>query len=132
MKYSTLFNDIVVENNDKAAENGEGYRFNGVNTTTLSMPGVLKNTTGSIRWYPPEDIDLNDVLASVGEISNSNIVVTILKNGIVLDNTSIPAGENVSSRKNISGSLTTNDYLTVDIVASGGEDLAVSIRYSYS
>ena len=100
---------------------------------TFNYVGTLISSVGNARWYPAYDVTIRSVYAVVSVPSTTLITIDILKNGIsILSPTllTITAGTYISTKQTIS--ITANaltDYFTVNIVASNGSNLSVSLIY---
>jgi hypothetical protein len=109
----------------------------GVQNIRSNFIGDLTPTVGVSRMYPSTQMRLVNVTAAVGTSpEGSSIKVDIKKNGSsILGGTflTIAAGDNRSAIVPNSTIVTTDDYLTVDIVGIGsskaGSDLVVTISY---
>ncbi len=103
----------------------------------LSQPGSLSLFTGKARWYPPQGVNVLWLEASVDTpATGSGITAVLKKNGSVINSVTLNAGENKSTRVNLSEVVgTINDYFTVDVTAVGsttpGSDLIIAVAYSY-
>jgi hypothetical protein len=98
---------------------------------TFTADGVLSTEVGTLRWYSPENWNITQVRVSVGVPSTTNsVIVDINKNGSSIFST-LPevAVGNYTTTSGMSVSLTSSDYLTLDIDQSGdAEDLTVQIK----
>lgn len=105
----------------------------------LSQPGQLAVFTGKSRWYPPQNINILWIEASIDTpATGSNISLVLKKNGSIIAGsaTTINAGANKSNRNTLSNvSATDTDYFTLDVTQVGsttpGSDLVVAISYEY-
>jgi hypothetical protein len=118
----------------------------GTGTTTIVTGGgaqVLKgNFTGSVsakagnmRYYPPAQMTISQIYASVGTTSTSPITADIKVNGVsVLGGTllTIPANEFISAKRTLTLNVLPTSYITIDVVQGGGSDLVVYIVYEMS
>jgi hypothetical protein len=105
------------------------------NTTqyiTFSQPGsITAPFTGVARLYPPKNITISNVYASLGTSSSTPFVFVIEKNGANVGAFTI----NTSAFKmNVTPAnivVTTDDYLTIDISSgTGATDLRVDLQYT--
>ncbi len=63
---------------------------------TLSMPGEVITLVGTARWYPPANITVTSIGASIGTApTGSSMNIDVNKNGLSAQALTIPAGENV-------------------------------------
>lgn len=102
----------------------------------LSMPGNVTVFTGKARWYPPQNISVTSIQASVDTAPvGSSIMITLKKNGSTVTTASIAAGANQGAAQAVSSTATSTDYYTIDVTQIGsttpGADLVVSIKYVY-
>jgi hypothetical protein len=107
----------------------------------FTVPGTLSVGTGKTKFYIPGPITLGNVRASVGTAATgADITIDVNKNGTTVFTTQtnrpkIFAGQTVvsTSTPNVT-TLTTGDYLTVDIDTVGslnpGSDLTVQIEFT--
>lgn len=104
---------------------------------SLNQPGALTKLTGNSRWYPTRDITISSISPSVGTAPvGANIMIVVKKNDINILSSEliILDGENVGiSQVPIDTSVTTIDYITVDVTQVGitntGRDLLVNFKY---
>lgn len=91
------------------------------NYINLNMPGIINPpVTGIARYYPPTNISITKVYASVSQIVyGSNFNFVLKKNG---SNTNlglfITPGSAIMTPINTSIPLLTSDFLTVDVTGS--------------
>jgi hypothetical protein len=100
--------------------------------TTSFFPGQFSPMTGTIRWYPSAACNLKSVFMSLSTTSTVDVTIDLKKNGTtILGETKpvIPSGNFKSLAIELSVSMSTNDYLTIDILTGNGSDLAVRIEY---
>jgi hypothetical protein len=115
----------------EAANNASGASGGFIN---LSMPGILNVPfTGTSRYYPTGSITLGTVYANLSASPSANLQFVLLKNGANIGNSFIiTTSSPVMTPVVTSGvSLTTNDYLTLNLLGSNitASDLAVKISY---
>lgn len=97
------------------------------------FPGNLIPTLGTLRYYPQNTITLSQISLFCNTAPTTAIVVDLKKNGVSLfgsgSKPSISAGQNVSGTVTIPGtvSVTSSDYLTIDIDAGNGADMTARI-----
>lgn len=107
---------------------------------TFAQTGTLAVGTGTVRFYPPYAMTVQDVTASVGTApTGAALIVDVNKNGTTIFGTQSNRPQiAVSTFTDLSGApsvtaLTTSDYVTVDIDQVGstvaGSDLTVVVRY---
>lgn len=110
-----------------------GTVIDGILEKNYNIPGGLKATTGTSRWWIPTNITITKVICGVNTAPTGSAVnISVLKNGSSVTTTSVAADSSTSS-SNVSLSLIAGDYITVDItqVGSGtpGSDLVVTFLY---
>jgi hypothetical protein len=101
-------------------------------TSKYSVVGTLTNQTGTSRWYPDRTILLTGMYFSLGTASTSEIAVTAKKNNVSI----MPIGPLVavagaykSEILAFNLTMTPDDFLTVDVAASSGANMAVTFTY---
>ena len=93
---------------------------------TITVP-----TTGTARLYPPSSLTISNVYASLSTTSSSTFTFQLLKNGSVVGTYNISSGVNKMTVTGASISLTTSDYLTVNVTAgTGASDLRIDLEYN--
>ena len=86
--------------------------------------------TGTARLYPPSSLIISNVYASLSTTSSSTFTFQLLKNGSVVGTYNISSGTNKMTTTAASVSLTTSDYLTVNVTAgTGASDLRIDLEY---
>ena len=118
---------------DQFARNTANAAFLRANTDfiSLSMPGTITSpVTGNARYYPTDTIVINTVYANLSEAPTGNFTFIIKKNGTSIGNTFIFSSA-VMTPNSVNVSLTTSDYLTLDITGVNGSNLNVKLKYSY-
>jgi hypothetical protein len=102
-----------------------------IKTITLVQPGTITAPyTGVARYYPVENVLISNVYASLGTVSTSTFSFRVNKNGTTVDTYNISSNANRVGPLAANISLTTGDYLTVDIISSSGAtDLKVDLLY---
>ena len=97
----------------------------------LNQDGVLSVTTGSTRWTAPKDILINQVKATLGTApSGSNMTASLNKNGSSINSITVTDGNTTATNSNLALSVSSGDYLTVNIDSAGGSDLNLIIAYT--
>lgn len=102
-------------------------------TVQLFQEGFIESTAGAIRWYAPGDITINSVVLRLGTTANIDITASILKTGSTAETVTLSAST-TKQTKNTSFTMTTDDYLTINLSASGnssGRDASVEIFYTF-
>ena len=97
----------------------------------LSMPGSITSpVTGAARYYPVSTILITNIYANLGAIPAGNFTFVIKKNGVSIGSTFSMSGV-VMTPVSVNVSLTTSDYLTLDITGVNGSDLNIKLKYTY-
>lgn len=97
----------------------------------LLMPGAITAPlTGTARFYPPASMTVNTVYANLSaNPTNGNLTFVIKKNGTSIG-TTFTLSSALMNAVSTSISLTTTDYLTVDVTGSAmGSDLHIKLKY---
>jgi hypothetical protein len=101
---------------------------------TSYFPGNISPFTGALRYYPRQTIGLQTITLFINTPPTATIVVDLLKNGVsVFGNgtkPSITAGNNTSTPVTMSVTVTTSDYLTMNILSGNGSDMTARIDYN--
>lgn len=120
---------IVITTN--AASDPKSITFKTIDKTiTLYQEGTLTPTTGLTRWYNPSAISISKITARVAEASANVVTVSIKKSGITAETLSFAAlGTKIT--KNVNITMSTDDFLTVDILTAGGQELSVEFTYNF-
>jgi hypothetical protein len=117
-----------------AANNASGGGASG-GFINLNMPGILNTPfTGTSRYYPTESITLGTVYANLSASPSANLQFVILKNGANIGNSFIiTTSSPIMTPVVTSGvSLTTSDYLTLNLLGSEITAADLWVRISYS
>jgi hypothetical protein len=97
----------------------------------LNMPGsITAPFTGVARYYPINTILITTVYANLGTAPSGNFTFLIKKNGVSIGTTFTMSGV-VMTPVSVNVSLTTSDYLTLDITGVNGSDLSIKLKYTY-
>lgn len=101
---------------------------------TMNQSGTLTFPfTGVARAYPTANIEISYLYASLGTPSTSNLVFSVNKNGSLVNSYTISASSNRLQKTNTSISLTTSDYLTIDLVSGdAATDLKIDFEFNYA
>jgi hypothetical protein len=99
--------------------------------TMVKTGNITAPDTGTSRYYPPKDVTISNVLASLSTASTSNLQFTINKNGSNTGAYTISPNAHVMTKTSANISLTTSDYLTVDILSGeGAAELRLDLEYT--
>jgi hypothetical protein len=118
-----------------AANNASGGGGASGGFINLNMPGILNTPfTGTSRYYPTESITLGTVYANLSASPSANLQFVILKNGANIGNSFIiTTSSPIMTPVVTSGvSLTTSDYLTLNLLGSEITAADLWVRISYS
>lgn len=92
--------------------------------------GTLSTKVGVSRWYPERNIMLKSAFVSVGvKHTGGTVVVNVLKNGEPLFSITLATDTFKTAVSTFEHSILTTDYLTVNVAANGGSDMALTITY---
>ena len=100
-------------------------------TATMNFAGnTLQSTVGIAPWSPIVNIHITSVYALIGLLSTDNITIATLINGVVVNTFILPTNTKKSNVIPLDLNLSTTDFLTVNILASSGENLSVTYTYT--
>lgn len=95
--------------------------------------GALSANLGTGRWYPESTVTLKRVYFSLGTAPVGGAEIDVKKNGASIfpsNRPSCSAGAFKSTSVAVDVTLTSEEYLTVDVVTAGGSNATVCIVYS--
>lgn len=99
-------------------------------TVSLYQDGVLEPTEGTVRWYSPSSIRITNITARLATSSQNTVTIRVKKNQTIVQTINFSANQEKSTASaNIPMIL--DDYLTVDVVTTGGSGLSVSFTYNF-
>jgi hypothetical protein len=99
---------------------------------SMAMTGLITTPyIGTVRFYPPKNINMYAVYASVSQAATSGAFTFIIKkNGVSIGTTfTIAQNQNTMTTTVINASVLTTDYLTLDVTGASATDLFVKIEY---
>ena len=97
----------------------------------FSFIGAVTPTVGFVKFYPPQTITITSMYVAIGAQSTSDIMVALKKNGTSVATITLAANSNRTLSQAASITVTTSDYLTVDIMsANSGQNLNLTLVYS--
>lgn len=104
---------------------------------TFYRAGTVTTGVSVLRWYPATNITIQNYIARVTSApTGSSLNVTVLLNGGSAATLSIPSGSTSSSVNTNTISVTTGQYIQIQVTAVGstsaGIDLAVVFNYTRS
>lgn len=97
---------------------------------TFNLFGTLVPTTGTVRWYPNSTIDITSAYLSVGTSSSSDIVLRININNSIVGTFTLSANSFRSTTQTLSLTMLPTDYMTADLLTTGGENLTLTLEYN--
>ena len=114
-------------------QTASGTKIDGILEKNYNIPGAVKTSTGTTRWWAPTNLSVASVICSVSTVpTGSALNLAIKKNGTTIETTSILA-DTATSSKDVSLSILAGDYITIDITQVGstvpGADLVVTFLY---
>lgn len=122
-----LKSDSVINIGDRAVTSNSFLHY----MTMVQSGTITAPFTGLARAYPPIDITISSMKASVGTTPSADLVFDLMKNGVSVQSFTIVAGEYTASQSGLTISVTTTDYLSINIVSgTGASDLKVDFTYS--
>ena len=129
--------EMQVFDNTRIA-NASKYMINTVpDEKSLTQPGILIPVVGSIRWYPTRDIYIREIIPNLGVApAGRSAIIDVNKNGTSMLAAPFEFAEfvnKVDSQMPIYPIITTDDYITVDVLQRGdtrfGGDLFINFKY---
>lgn len=130
-------NGIFWANGSSYSSGGGGGGSTG-GTISMSMPNALSSPfVGTFRFYPTKTVTLQTVYANLGGApTGGNLGFAILKNGSNIGYAFTITSSNLNMTPvDVSAgaiSLTTNDYLTLNLTNSGVSASDLSVRITYT
>ena len=110
---------------------GAGVTNFSTQTRIFNFTGPLSPTVGFAKYVPPQTITVSSVYAVIGVQSSAPVVAVIKKNGASVATVTLAANSNRTLPQSVSIVVTTNDYLTVDVVSAvDGQNLNLTLVYS--
>lgn len=126
-------NGIVLETDPQASPYQQLIIKTPPKTVQLFQEGFLDSTTGTVRWYAPGDIKIQEIVVRIAQASDVNISINVNKTGLTAETLSLNANF-LKASKVTNFTMNTDDFLTVDLVMSGnstGRDLSVEFFYVF-
>ena len=100
----------------------------------LHQQDELSILTGTARWYAPFDLQVNTINARLGTAADATVTALIKKNDITAKTITFGANSPVANIANQTISMTSGDYLTVDVTTIGtgvkGSNLYIQLGYN--
>lgn len=85
---------------------------------------------GTAIFVPTKTVLIKTVQASVSEQQTSDLTIGLFKNTVLLQLFTIPIGNLTTSFSNLNYSVSTSDYLTVNIVSGSGTNLSLALIHA--
>jgi hypothetical protein len=102
-----------------------------VKTSRLfNLFGNLIPTLGIIRWYPSAAINITTGFISIGARSAYDVILQININAVMVEMITLPANSYKSITETFSLSMSPTDFMTVDLLTTGGENLTLTLEYN--
>jgi len=103
-------------------------------TKSYNYLGALSPIPGTARWYPDRTITISGVYLTIGLPASYNVTIDIKKNNVSIlsgNLLTLSPGAYKTTINLLSTTLTTSDYITVDIIsATNGSNLSIIFIYS--
>ena len=97
---------------------------------TFNILGDFGPIIGKAIFVPTTISVVTAVQLNVGQIVTQDLMVGLYRNGELLNFFTIPAGKFSAKYNGFSYTLTTNDYITVSVVAGQGTNLSMALLSS--
>jgi hypothetical protein len=97
---------------------------------TFNVLGDFGPIIGKAIFVPTTISVVTAVQMNVGQIVTQDLMVGLYRNGELLNFFTIPAGKFSAKYNGFSYTLTTNDYVTVNVVAGQGTNLSMALLSS--
>jgi hypothetical protein len=97
---------------------------------TFNVLGDFGPVIGKAIFVPTTISVVTAVQLNVGQIVTQDLMVGLYRNGELLNFFTIPAGKFSAKYNGFSYTLTTNDYVTVSVVAGQGTNLSMALLSS--
>jgi hypothetical protein len=96
----------------------------------LDMVGTVEPPfTGTARFYPPGNVAINTVYANLSSVpAGGNLNFVIKKNGTGIG-TTFTMSSTLMTPVSVNFTVTTTDYLTLDVSGGTATDLYVRLKY---
>jgi hypothetical protein len=96
----------------------------------FNLIGTLVPMLGTVKFFPDKTIVITEAYLSIGVNSQEEVTVNVNKNGIMVGSISLPPDTEKSDKQPLPLTVTENDYLTVDLLTTGGKNLNLIMVYS--
>jgi hypothetical protein len=98
-----------------------------------NFTGTLAIQTGTSRFYPPSNINIKRVYASLGTTGTSDVIIDVKVNGTSIftgNNPTVPTGQYIGTAVTTNLAVILGSYITVDIISASGADCIVYLIYT--
>lgn len=99
-------------------------------TKILNLFGVLVPTYGNVRWYVDRSTYITSGYISIGIASLVDTVLQIKINNNIVGTFVLPANAFRSVTQPLSLTMLASDYMTADLLTTGGENLTLTLEYN--
>ena len=113
-----------------ASGTGLGGGGSGVKSLNAYFLGNNTNITGTIRRYLEASSTISAIYVRVPTAIATNAVITLKKNGSVINTSTLLATTTEIVTTGLSLSVAFGDYLTMDLASAGITDVSIQILYS--
>jgi hypothetical protein len=97
---------------------------------TFNLFGELVPTTGTTKWFPHAPVQIASGYLSIGTKSSANVTLQISINTNIVGTFTLLANTFRSNTQSISLSMLPTDYMTADLLTTGGENLTLTLEYN--
>jgi hypothetical protein len=97
---------------------------------TFNLFGELVPTTGTTKWFPHAPVQITSGYLSIGTKSSANVTLQISINTNIVGTFTLLANTFRSNTQSISLSMLPTDYMTADLLTTGGENLTLTLEYN--
>jgi hypothetical protein len=102
----------------------------GSSTRMFNLFGLLVPTTGTAKWFPHTSITITKAYLSIGVMSASDVVLQVRINTDIVGTFTLSANSFRSTTQTINLTMATTDYMTADLLTTGGENLTLTLEYN--
>lgn len=99
-------------------------------TKTYSLFGSIVPNTGATKWFPHVPITIVGAFLSLGVNSSAACTVQILLNNSIQQTITLPANTSRTSLSSFTLSVTTSDFISVNVITTGGQNLSLTMEYN--
>ena len=102
----------------------------------LYQEGTLNYKIGTVRWYAPHPLKIQNVIARLATTATTAYSITVKKNGSSVHTISVTTSS-TKFESTTSVAMVIDDYLTVDVLTVGpsgtsGSELSVEFKYTFT